>query len=183
MRLLKCLSIGLAAAGLAGCSGVASQPSATSPAVTLGPAAAIGTAAGAPPVSHVMQAGARAAAAQFYGLYSSSQYASAWSLLAPVAKSEVSEGVWISVHEACPGTSAGKSRVIKAVTAFGNAAIVTEAVTGATSDPGPAEDVFNYADGQWSYSPAEVGIYRHGSTSADVAAAKAAGLCTGSKVF
>jgi hypothetical protein len=187
MRLMRCLSIGLAAAGLAGlaglagCTGVASQPSAAS---TAAPAAPVtSTAAAAAPVSHAMQAGARAAAAQFYGLYSASRFASAWNLLSPDAKSRVSKGVWTSVHEACPGAATGKSRVIKAVTAFGTAAIVTEAVTGAAGDPGTAEDVFNYANGRWSYSPGEVGIYAHGSAAADVAAAKAAGFCTGWKVF
>jgi hypothetical protein len=69
------------------------------------------------------------------------------------------------------------------VTAFGSAAIVTEAVAGIPANPGTAEDVFNYGDGQWSYSPGEVGIYAHGSIAADIAAAKSAGFCTGWKVF
>ena len=79
--------------------------------------------------------------------------------------------------------AAGKPRVIKALTVFGDAAIVTEAVTGAPSEPGTAEDVFGYADGRWSYSPQDLSIYHHGSVTADVAAAKAAGLCTSWKIF
>jgi hypothetical protein len=69
------------------------------------------------------------------------------------------------------------------VTAFGSAAIITEAVAGATSTPGTTEDVFSYAGGQWGYSPGVLAIYRHGSIAADVAAAQAAGFCTGWKVF
>ena len=45
------------------------------------------------------------------------------------------------------------------------------------------EDVFNYTGGRWRYSPQAPGIYRHGSVTADIAAAKAAGLCTSPKVF
>ena len=78
---------------------------------------------------------------------------------------------------------AGKSRIIKAVTVFGSAAIVTEAIAGAASKLGTAEDVFNYANGHWSYSPGDLSIYHHGSVAADVAAAKAAGFCTGWKIF
>jgi hypothetical protein len=43
--------------------------------------------------------------------------------------------------------------------------------------------VFNYAGGHWRYSPQAPGIYRHRSVTADIAAAKAAGLCKSSKVF
>ena len=130
-----------------------------------------------------MKAGARAAAAQFYGLYSASQFAAFWNLLAPATKRQVPRRVWVSVHEACPSAGAGKHRTIKAVTVFGNAAIVTEAVAGVPSQLGTAEDVFSYANGHWSYSPQDLSIYLHGSVTADIAAAKAAGFCTSWKLF
>ena len=91
-----------------------------------------------------MKASARAAAKRFYGLYATSHYATLWSLLAPATKREVTRKAWIGVHEACSAASAGKSRDIKAVTVFGNAAIVAETVTGVT--PGTVEDVFNYVE-------------------------------------
>jgi hypothetical protein len=141
------------------------------------------TAPPAAPVSPQMRAGARAAATQFYGLYSASQFEASWNLLSPAAKRLISRRVWVSVHDACPSAGAGKSRTIKAVTVFGNAAIVSEAITGAASNVGPAEDVFNYANGNWGYSLADVSIYHHGSAAADIAAAKSAGLCTGWKIF
>jgi hypothetical protein len=130
-----------------------------------------------------MRAGARAAAARSYRMYSASQFAAFWNLLSPAAKRQVPRHVWVKVHEACTSAGAAEPRIIKSVTAFGNAAIITEAVAGAPAKPGSAQDVFNYAQGRWSYSPSDLSIYHHGSVAADVAAAKAAGFCTGWKIF
>jgi hypothetical protein len=176
MRLLKGLLAGLVAAGLAGCSGGGASGPAAAPTPTI-----TATASSVPPASPHMKASARAAAEQFYRLYAASQYAALWHLLAPTTKHQVSRKAWIGVHEACSTAEAGKSRVIKTVTVFGNAAIVAETVAGAL--PGTTEDVFNYTDGRWRYSPQDPSIYRHRSVTADIAAAKAAGLCTSSKVF
>jgi hypothetical protein len=174
MRLSKGLLVGLVAAGLAGCGGASGSPAVPTPTITA-------TASSVPPASAHMKASARAAAEQFYGLYAASQYATMWNLLASATKHQVSMKAWTGVHEACSTGGAGKSRVITAVTVFGNAAIVAETVAGAP--PGTAEDVFNYTDGHWRYSPQDPGIYRHKSVSADIAATKAAGLCASSKVF
>ena len=193
MRALKGLALGLAAAGLAGCgaaagavpggvgsTGGSSQPSAARAAATAA-GAAISTASAAPAVNPRMRAGAREAAAHFYSLYSASDFAAVWNLLSPATKPQISRHVWVTVHDACPSAGAGKSRSIKAVTAFGNAAIVTETVTGVA--PGAAEDVFSYVDGRWSYSPPDLSIYHHKSVTADIAAAKAAGFCASWKIF
>lgn len=175
MRLPKGLLVSLVAAGLAGCSSGASGPAAVpTPTITA-------TASSVPPASTHMKTSARAAAEQFYGLYAASQYAALWNLLAPATKHQISRTAWIGVHQACSTAEARKSRAIKTVTVFGNAAIVAETVAGAL--PGTAEDVFNYADGRWRYSPQDPSVYRHRSVTADIAAAKAAGLCTSSKVF
>ena len=181
MHLLKVSATGFIALGLLGCGG----PRAHSllPRDTTDTTVVTSSAPPAAPVNPTMQAGARAAAARFYGLYSASQFAALWNLLSPDARREVPKGVWVSVHSACPGVAAGKSRIIKAVTAFGDAAIITEAVTGAVSNPDTAEDLFSYVGGQWGYSPSEVSIYRHESIAADIAAAKTTGYCTGWKVF
>jgi hypothetical protein len=178
MRLLRGIAVGLMAAGLAGCSGGGTpQPSAAG-----GMTGVItSTAPPAASASPQMRAKARAAAVQFYGLYSASQFAAFWNLLSAGTKRQIPRHVWISVHNACPSAGAGKSRIIKAVTVFGNAAIITEAIAGAS--PATAEDVFSYVNGHWSYSPADPSIYDHGSVRADVAAAKAAGFCTGWKIF
>jgi hypothetical protein len=65
------------------------------------------------------------------------------------------------------------------VTVFGDAAIVTAKVTGAHARHHIARDIFNYANGRWGYSPADLSVYLHGSVAADISAAKAAGLCSG----
>ena len=85
--------------------------------------------------------------------------------------------LWIGVHARCPVAAGGTARVITAVTVFGNAAIVTERVAGTVSRRTMAEDVFNYFNGRWGYSPSNLGIYHHRSVAADAAAARAAGLC------
>jgi hypothetical protein len=206
MRFLKGFTAGLVVVGLAGCGAGASpalsvgsvQPSVGSVPPSAGsvppsagsvppsagsvpPRAVTSTAPPPSPVSPQMQTGARAAAAQFYELYSAGQFAAFWTLLSSATKSQVPKNTWVSVHEACPSAGAGKSRSIKAVTVFGTAAIVTEVITGASR--GSTEDVFSYANGRWSYSLADLSVYGHGSVAADIAAAKAAGLCTGWKLF
>lgn len=174
MRFPKGLLVSLIVAGLAGCSGASGPPAIPTPTITA-------TASSVPPASQQVKAAARTAAEGFYGLYEANHYTALWNLLAPATKRQVSRKAWIGVHEACSTAEAGKSRVIKAVTVFGNAAIVAETIAGVL--PATAEDVFNYADGRWRYSPQDPGIYQHGSVTADIAAAKAAGLCTSSKVF
>lgn len=186
MRLSKGLLIGLVAVGLVGCEGPAAGPPTTSsspsvaatgpPASRPSPGMARTEPAAAPPrsASPRMQATARAAATQFYGLYFARQFAASWNLLAPTAKGQIPLSTWVEVHNGCPSAGAGKSRPIKSVTVFGHAAIVTETITGAAV-------VFNYDKGYWGYSPGDASIYRHGSVTADIAAAKAAGLCSGGK--
>jgi hypothetical protein len=126
-----------------------------------------------------MQASARKAAARFSSVYMSQRFAATWDLLYPGAKKHIPRDTWVRVHEGCPGAVAGGSGVIKSVTVFGNTAIVTEVITGATSQPHTIEAVFNYLNGRWGYSPGNMGLYQHGSISADIAAARQAGYCTG----
>ena len=76
-----------------------------------------------------MKAGARAAAVLLYGLYAGGHYAAFWNLLAPATKRQISQRAWLGVHKACPAAGAGQSRVIKALTVFGDTAIVTETIT------------------------------------------------------
>ncbi len=183
MRRLKGLLAVLVAAGLTGCgAGGPSAPPAGGPSAT----AQRGAASAPPPVkpaSPVAKAQARAAAMRFYGLYSASRFASSWSLLPPAVQHLVLRRVWVGVHQACPSAGAGEPRVIKAVTVFGTAAIITEAISGATAKADTAEDVFDNVSGRWRYSPQDLSIYQHGSVAADTAAAKAAGFCGGRKLF
>ena len=129
-----------------------------------------------------MRSSARAAATHFYNVFSAGRFADSWALLTPTAKRQIPKTLWVRVHDGCPSAGTGTSRVIKAVTVFGNAAIITEAISGPLSSLGTAGDVFNYVDGRWGYLPQDVSIYHHGSVAADIAAARTAGYCSGKKV-
>jgi hypothetical protein len=175
MHLAKTLLVGLIAAGLLGCDGHSSPAPASgapSPLVTKT------TAVTAPPspVSQKVKTDARTIAERFYGLYLGGQFASSWELLAPAAKRQISKRTWVKVHEECLSATARSSGKFKSLTIFGNAAIATESVVG-TSETSTLRAVFNYAGGRWGYSPGDLGIYHHGSISADIKAARAAGFC------
>jgi hypothetical protein len=63
----------------------------------------------------------------------------------------------------------------------GNTAVMAVSVAGALSKLGSEEATFTYSGGQWGWTPSslDAAIYSHGSVTADVAAAKAAGACSG----
>ena len=178
---------GLLAVGLVGCS----ASSAPAPAPYAGSASPSSSSLASPaatesiptqvagPTEPLTKAGADAAAANFYHLYSTGQFAASWDLLTLTAERAIPRATWVGVHAGCPSGGAGTARVIESVLVFGNAAIVTETVGGAASQLGTSHDVFNYANGHWVYAPNDLGIYHHGSVAADIAAAKALGFCTG----
>ena len=122
---------------------------------------------------------ARAAAVQFMDVYFGREFKLSWTLLAPEAKRHISQSAWVKVHDTCQSSNPGERGVIKSVTIFGDTAIVTETITKASQKSGEIEAVFSYAKGHWSYSPSDLGIYQHGSAAGDIAAAKAAGFCSG----
>jgi len=136
----------------------------------------------APPPSSAspqMTASVRKAAAHFSTVYQSRRFSASWDLLDPLAKKHIPRKTWVKVHDNCHGETTGSMRSIKSVTVFGHAAIVTETIKGATSQLRTIEVVFNYVNGRWGYSPSDLSIYQHGSISADIAAARTAGYCTG----
>jgi hypothetical protein len=191
VRLWKGLAAGLAVAGLAGCTISTSAPSGgtstpapaqASPLPSSGRTSAPAPAHASPLPSGAM-ASARAAAARFDSEYFASQYAASWNLLASDVRRQVPENVWVKVHQSCPAATSGVTRTIKAVTVFGTTAIVTETVLGPNSHRNTAENLFYFAAGHWGYAPVNPGIYHRGSIAADIAAAKAAGLCAGWKAF
>jgi hypothetical protein len=171
------------ALALASCSGSAPAPApftgAPPTSASSSPAATEPVATRTGPAERETKAGARGAAAKFYRLYSASQFAASWDLLSPAAQRTVSRAIWVSVHAGCPPVGAGTRRVIKSVLVFGNAAIVTETLAGASSRLSSAHDVFSYVDGYWGFMPNDLGIYHHSSVAADIAAAKEQGLCSG----
>ncbi len=125
-------------------------------------------------------AGARVAASRFFGLYTASQYAEAWTLLPPSTRRSISQETWTAVHQACPSASAGLAFKITDVTVTGNTAVVTYTLAGAASALGTATQAFTYSQGQWWLVLSDPGMYEHGSVKKDIAAAKAQGQCSGS---
>jgi hypothetical protein len=180
MRFSGGLLAGLIAAGLVGCSSSSTLLHPISPSPTVHAKAAHAAITGGPAEPRT-KAGARAAAAHFYSLYFRNQFAASWDLVAPAAKNQIPRSVWVAVHNGCPSASRGKTTVIRSVTLFGDTAIVTERSPGTRSMPGESADVFNYTKGHWGYSPGNPGIYHHRSVAADIAAAKAVGLCVRQK--
>jgi hypothetical protein len=142
MRSAKAL-LALVGIGLLGCSNATAASHSAGPAPA-GHATAEPSAARAKPAQARTEAGARAAAARFYRLYSGRQFAASWDLLAPAAKRQVAKRVWIGVHGGCLAAIGAGGRVIRSVTVFGDAAIVTHQLTGAHARHRIARDIFNY---------------------------------------
>jgi hypothetical protein len=180
--LRRALLLGVVAVGLVGCTNsvsTSSLPGQSPTAATVtGPPAAKAT-----PIPPAAGSSARAAAVQFDRIYFAGKFAASWDLLSPDVKRVIPKRVWVEVHDGCRAAQTDVTRVIKSVTAFGDAAIVTETIVTAQSKRSTAESVFNYVNGRWSYSPENLSIYHRRSVSADIAAARAAGFCSGQQPF
>jgi len=141
-----------------------------------GPAASAAAAAGTPDTA----AAAQSAAQQFFTFYSAGQWGDAWKYLTAAEKRAVPEPVYAAVHRACPSAAAGLAYSIKSVTLAGQTAVITYTVSGATGAlVGNATMPATWSPSGWGVEPSGMSIYSHGSVSADIAAAKAAGDCAG----
>lgn len=176
MRDLKVIPASLAALaviGLAGCGGGGGDQTPASSAATYSPAPLT-------PAQMAMKAGAQAEAVTFFAGYAEGKFATTWSQLSPAVRKRVSRKVWVKVHTACRTKSSGQRRTVQAITVFGTAAIVTSTAPSGTAT---TEDVFNYVSGKWRFTPKDMAIYGGKSVSADIRAAKAAGVCASWKGF
>ena len=161
-------------AAAAGCSVISPSPS---PAAVAAAAAETSRAAAQPET----EAGVRAAATQFYAFYAAALWPQAWALLTPASQQAAPESVYVALHQGCPSASAGFSRVIQSVVMAGSTAVVTESGSGAAAALGSVTDAWSYAGGRWGIAldRSAMAVYSHGSATADLAAAKAAGDCAG----
>ena len=170
-RVPAAVAAGLA---LAACSGGTSGSSA-------GPAApASGASPGAhaaTPVEPETAAAVRSDADDYLTLYTAGQFAIIYQMLSAPARQAIKEQAWVAVHRGCPRAAGGMSYKIRHIGVTGRTAVVTVALTGGAAKPESATETLVYADGHWGFSPRDLGLYRHASVSADVAAAKAAGGC------
>jgi hypothetical protein len=129
------------------------------------------------PVEPDTAAAARADADDYLTLYTAGQFAIIYQMLSAPARQAISEQAWVAVHRGCPGATGGMSYIIRHVAVTGKTAVVTVALTGGAAKPESATETLVYTGGHWGFSPRDLGLYRHGSVPADVAAAKEAGGC------
>jgi hypothetical protein len=164
------------AAGLAltACSGASSGSPAgpSAPVHSASPGAHAST-----PVEPDTASAVRADADDYLTLYTAGQFAVIYQMLSAPARQAIDQQAWVAVHRGCLGTAGGMSYKIRHVAVTGKTAVVTVALTGGAAKPESATETLVYADGHWGFSPPDLAVYRHGSVSADVAAAKAAGGC------
>jgi len=116
-------------------------------------------------------AAVRADAADYLSLASAGQFAITYQMLIASARQTITQQAWVAVHQACAGTS----YKIKHLAVAGKTATVTVGLTG--GHHGTLTETLVYAAGSWGVSPGDLSLYRHGSVSADTAAAKAKGGC------
>lgn len=160
--------LALAACSAAG-SGSSAGPS--------GPASPAPGAHASAPVEPATTAAVRADADDYLTLYTAGQFAIIYQMLSASARQAITEQAWVAVHRGCPGATAGMSYKIRHIAVTGRTALVTVALAGGAAKPQSATETLVYSGGHWGFSPRDLGLYRHGSVSADVAAAKAAGGC------
>ena len=129
------------------------------------------------PVEPATVAAVRADADDYLTLYTAGQFAIIYQMLSAPARQAINEQAWVAVHRGCPGATGGMTYQIRRVAVTGKTAVVTVSLAGAATKPESATETLVYADGHWGFSPGDLGLYRHGSVSADVAAAKTAGGC------
>jgi hypothetical protein len=137
----------------------------------------VSAAAAAAPATPDTSAAAKAAATQFLALYSAGQWAPAWQYLTAADKAEAPLSVYEEVHNSCPSKAAGLAYKITGMTLAGKTAVATYTIGGVASALGSATLAETWTAGGWKVTGNDMGVYSHGSASADLASAKAAGDC------
>ena len=144
------------------------SPSATSPAKPAETSA---------PVEPQTTAAAKAAAETYFGLYAAGQYAAVYPLIAPAARRDIRERVWVGIHNRCRPTTATLAYKVTRPILAGTTAVVTVGYAGAAAAIGSEQITFTYINGKWYYLPSDLSIYRHHNLAQAVAAAKADNVC------
>ena len=129
------------------------------------------------PVEPDTAAAVRADADDYLTLYTAGQFAIIYQMLSAPARQAIDEQAWVAVHRGCPGATSGMSYTIRHVAVTGKTAVVRVALDGGAAKPESATETLVYDGGHWGFAPRDLGLYRHGSVPADVAAARAAGGC------
>lgn len=154
-------SAAIAAALLAGCS--AASPAATP---------SSGTSQAAPETA----AAAETAAKNYFALYGAGQYAAIYPMILPADRAQISESVWVRLHQKCRNPAASHEQVTHPVLS-GMVAVVTISLPGVIASLSKAKVTFTYSSGTWYYTPSDMSIYAHHTLAQAVSAATAAALC------
>lgn len=170
MKIHAALPALIAAGFLAGCA-AQSSPAPASPAA---PATSAAPSATAQPMT---AAAARSAASAYFDLYAGGQYAATYALLSPAARRVISEQTWAGAHQQCVKQTQGLAYAVARPVLAGDTAVVNVSLAGAASKLGSEEASFTYSAGRWWYSPPNLAVYQHHTTTQAVAALKAAGDC------
>jgi hypothetical protein len=170
--------IGLGTAAVAACS-----PGSSSSAAPVASAPSTSVSASSSPAQPDTKAAAKSTASDFFALYSADQWPQAWALLSPADRAKIPESTFVAQHKACPSAAAGMAYEIKGITMAGKTAVITYTIPAVEKLYGSATQAMSYSAGSgWriDLDTEAMADYSHGSAKADVAAAKAAGDCSGS---
>lgn len=175
MRTRTALAVGalLALPALGACTAQATAPA---------PAKAKAASTTAIPAVPDTSTAAKAAAADFFALYSAGQWQAAWQRLAAADQKIAPESLYVAFHDACPSQAAGMAYKIESVTMAGKVAVVTYTIPVVEKELGSATIAEDWTSSGWrqEFTSGLASDYRHGSLKADVAAAKTAGECASS---
>lgn len=166
----------LVAAGLllAACSG-SSQPTATPP--TQPPSSPNQTPVPLTDAPRFTVAAAEQRATQYLALYSAGQWAAAYKYIDPGLDKNITEEVWLGVHDACENPSPGPIYLVShGLEPVGFVAFSVSPAR-AASALGSKLIYMTYSGGQWYNDPTNGWIYFGNSVSHAIAKAKGQGLC------
>jgi hypothetical protein len=140
------------------------------------------TANGWRPAEPDTAAGARAAAGRLLGYYAAGQFGQAWAMLEPATQEQVPRATWTGFYDQCSAVTGVRYHISDAVLSGEYGAKVVAVVAVSTRadalPPGyPLTLSFGYDGTRWRYQPNSTAIWTHGSVAADLAAARAAGVC------
>jgi hypothetical protein len=165
------------AAGLlfAACSG-SSQPTATP--ATQPPSSPSKTSVPDAVAPRFTVAAAKQRAMQYLALYSAGQWAAAYEYIAPGLDKNISEEVWLGVHDACKNPSPGPTYLVSHGLQPVGLVDFSVSPTRAAAALGTKQIYMTYSGGQWYYDPSDGWIYFGHSVSHAIAKAKGQGLCS-----
>lgn len=158
----------------AACSG-SSQPAAT-PAKQRPSSPALTPVALRPPPGFTAAA-AKQRATQYLALYSAGQWAAAYKYIAPSLDKNITEQVWLGVHDTCENPSTGPIYLVSHGLEPVGMVYFSVSPARAASALGSKLIYMTYEGGQWYNDPTNGWMYFGNSVSHAIAKAKGQGLC------